>query len=39
VISALKEIEYNSYVIAESSPPKFRPESLIFETSISMGKY
>ena len=38
VISALKEIEYNSYVIAELSPPKFHPESLIFETSISMDK-
>ena len=38
VVSALKEIRYDSYVIAELSPPKFHPESLIFETSISMDK-
>ena len=38
VISALKEIGYNSYIIAELFPPKFYPESLIFETSISMDK-
>jgi hexulose-6-phosphate isomerase len=38
VISALKEIEYDSYIIAELFPPKFHPESLIFETSISMDK-
>ena len=38
VVSALKEIRYDSYVIAELSPPKFYPESLIFETSISMDK-
>ncbi|GAH53674.1 unnamed protein product, partial [marine sediment metagenome] len=28
------EIGYNSYIIAELFPPKFYPESLIFETSI-----
>lgn len=38
VISALKEIGYNSYIIGELFPPKFYPESLIFETSISMDK-
>jgi len=38
VISALKEIGYNSYIIAELFPPKIYPESLIFETSISMDK-
>ncbi|MHA2012412.1 MAG: sugar phosphate isomerase/epimerase family protein [Candidatus Helarchaeota archaeon] len=38
VISALKEIGYNSYIIAELFPPKFYPKSLIFETSISMDK-
>lgn len=38
VISALKEVGYDDYVTAELFPPKFHPESLIFETSISMDK-
>jgi len=38
VISALKEIEYDNYITAELFPPKYFPESLVFEASISMDK-
>ena len=38
VILALKEIEYDNYVTAELFPTKYFPESLVFETSISMDK-
>jgi hexulose-6-phosphate isomerase len=38
VMLALKEIKYTDYLIAEVMPPKFYPESIIYETSISMDK-
>jgi len=38
VIKALKEVNYNGYVIAEVFPTREHPESVIFETSISMDK-
>jgi len=38
VISALKEVPYSGFLTAELFPPKYHPESLIYETSISMDK-
>ena len=38
VVSALREVRYDGYVIAEVFPQKFHPKSLILETSISMDR-
>ena len=38
VMSALREVGYDSYVTAEVFPSKYHPESLIRETSASMNR-
>jgi len=38
VLQALKEIEYNDYLIAEFSPYRFYPETILFHTSLSIDK-
>ena len=38
VMDALKKAGYDSYVIAEMSPPKYYPEQLIYRTSLAMDQ-